>query len=199
MTLDIPGTPEKNPKETKKSGNSRDSAFNTFHTRTQTHVPPSTQELQLNLKSAPISKTTPSAKAQRTNASFCSISVKERKNVQPPGSYLSSWSPRVASVRLHHLLQRVRHRSREAKQLLREGSTEGRGGQPPRSPLRRGHALLTKHLVKGKRMFCNLGLEFPEAEQEMSTGARSSREKARRSPFSVELSGAALSGVSSSV
>lgn len=52
MTLDIPGTPEKNPKETKKSGNSRDSAFNTFHTRTQTqHVPPSTQELQLNMKS----------------------------------------------------------------------------------------------------------------------------------------------------
>lgn len=77
----------------------------------------------------------------------------------PSESELSSWSPRVASVRLHHLLQRVRHRSREAKQLLREGSTEGEGSHRDH---RRGEGTLSRPStwLKGKGCFVIWGLNF---------------------------------------
>lgn len=58
----------------------------------------------------------------------------------------------------------------EAEPLAREGFRGRKGRAGLRSRTCGGDGLRTKHLVSGKRMFCKFWLEFPEAEQEMSTG-----------------------------
>lgn len=104
------------------------------------------------------------------------------KNVQCPGPYLFGRRPRVVSLWLsHHLLQPIHHLSLGSRApLVREGFHGRKGRAGLRSSTWGGDGLRTKHLVTGKRMFCNFWLEFPEAEQEMSTEAGISREISTR-------------------
>ena len=114
---------------------------------------------------------------------------KDRKTVArtsgAPVPTSSAGVPTVVSVSLfHHLLPRIHQPCLGSRRCCSgRGSAEGRGGQALRSRTWGGDGLRTKHLVRGKRMFCNFWLEFPEAEQEMSTGAGRSREKWAESPF----------------
>lgn len=111
------------------------------------------------------------------------------KNVQCPGPYLFGRRPRVVSLWLsHHLLQPIHHLSLGSRApLVREGFHGRKGRAGLRSSTWGGDGLRTKHLVTGKRMFCNFWLEFPEAEQEMSTEAGISREISTSLPWEGDL------------
>lgn len=145
----------------------------------------------------PVGKKTPSAQGLKDK---CLLLLNKCQAIarmsSPPFLPLRLGSPGSSRCRSHHLLPRTHHPSLGSRRCCSgRGSAEGRGGQALRSPTWEGDGLRTKHLVRGKRMFCNFWPEFPEAEQEMSTGAGSSREKWAAVSLQRGTSVGALSGI----